>query len=79
MSHRTITALEDFLRPHVALGKSRLETLCLLIVGIGGAEVGAEADGEGNVLAMQIVEPVVADEFPVGEQDPDRGEGKSAR
>lgn len=37
MSHRTITALEDLLRPHVALGKSRLETLCLLIVGIVGA------------------------------------------
>jgi len=37
MSHRTITALEDFLRPHVALGKSRLETLCLLIVGIVSA------------------------------------------
>jgi len=37
MSHRTITALEGFLRPHVALGKSRLETLCLLIVGMIGA------------------------------------------
>ncbi len=37
MSHRAITALEGFLRPHVALGKSRLETLCLLIVGIVGA------------------------------------------
>jgi len=37
MSHRTITALEDLLRPHVALGKSRLETLCLLIVGIVSA------------------------------------------
>jgi len=37
MPHRAITALEGFLRPQVALGKSRLETLCLLIVGIVGA------------------------------------------
>jgi hypothetical protein len=37
MSHPAITALEGFLRPHVPLGKSRLETLCLLIVGIVGA------------------------------------------
>jgi hypothetical protein len=34
MSHRTVTALESFLRPHVGLGKSRLETLCLLLVGM---------------------------------------------
>ena len=37
MSHSAITALEDFLRPQVSFGKSRLETLCLLIVGIVGA------------------------------------------
>ena len=37
MPHRAITALEGFLRPHVALGKSRLETLCLLIVGMVSA------------------------------------------
>ena len=37
MSQRTITALEGFLRPHVALGKSRLETLCLLLVGMVSA------------------------------------------
>ena len=30
MSHRAITALEGILRPQVGLGKSRLETLCLL-------------------------------------------------
>jgi len=37
MSHRTITALTEVLRPQVALSKSRLETLCLLIVGIVSA------------------------------------------
>lgn len=37
MPHRTITALEGFLRPHVDLGKSRLETLCLLLVGMVSA------------------------------------------
>ena len=37
MSHRTITALTNLLRSHVALGKSRIETLCLLIAGIVGA------------------------------------------
>ena len=34
MPHRTITALEGFVRPHVAVGKSRVETLCLLLVGM---------------------------------------------
>ena len=37
MSHLAIAALEGILRPHVALGKSRLETLCLLIVGMVSA------------------------------------------
>jgi hypothetical protein len=37
MPHRVITALEGYLRPHVALGKSRLETLCLLVVGMVSA------------------------------------------
>ena len=36
-SHLAIPALEEILRPHVALGKSRLETLCLLIVGMVSA------------------------------------------
>lgn len=43
MSHRTITAHEDLLRPQVALGKSRLETLCLLIVEIIGARTATSA------------------------------------
>jgi hypothetical protein len=34
MPHRAITALEQTLRPHVGLSKSRLETLCLMIVGM---------------------------------------------
>jgi hypothetical protein len=37
VSHRAITALEESLSPHVSLSKSRLETLCLLIVGMVGA------------------------------------------
>jgi hypothetical protein len=34
MPHRAITALEGILRPHVGLGKSRLETLCQITVGM---------------------------------------------
>jgi len=37
MHHRAIRALEGILSPHVRLGKSRLETLCLLVVGLLGA------------------------------------------
>lgn len=34
MPHRALTTLEKILRPHVGLSKSRLETLCLLVVGM---------------------------------------------
>jgi hypothetical protein len=37
MPHRAITALEGILRPHVSLGKSRVETLCLIVVGMVSA------------------------------------------
>jgi hypothetical protein len=37
MSNRLIAALAERLRPHVDLSKSRLDTLCLLIVGTLGA------------------------------------------
>lgn len=37
MSQAAITALRSQLSPHVALGKSRLETLCLIVVGMIGA------------------------------------------
>lgn len=37
MSHRAIAALQRILRPRVALGKSRLETLCLLVIGMVSA------------------------------------------
>ena len=37
MTNRLIAALTERLGPHVALGKSRLETLCLLMVGMLGA------------------------------------------
>ena len=34
MTRQAITALSDRLSPHVPLGKTRLETLCLLIIGV---------------------------------------------
>lgn len=37
MSHQSIAALARTLRGHVDLGKSRLETLCMLVVGMVGA------------------------------------------
>ena len=37
MCHQAITALSRTLRGHVGLGKSRLETLCMLVVGMVGA------------------------------------------
>ena len=37
MSHRAVTALQRILRPHVGLSKSRLETLCLLVIGMVSA------------------------------------------
>jgi hypothetical protein len=37
MSQQAITALSRMLRGHVGLGKSRLETLCVLVVGMVGA------------------------------------------
>jgi hypothetical protein len=37
MPQRAITALQQTLRPHVGLSKSRLETLCLIVVGMVSA------------------------------------------
>jgi hypothetical protein len=37
MSHQAITALSRTLRGHVGLGRSRVETLCMLVVGMVGA------------------------------------------
>jgi len=34
MSHRAHAALQEILRPHVALGKTRLQTLCLMVIGM---------------------------------------------
>jgi hypothetical protein len=34
MPHRAIATLLEILRPHVGLSKSRLETLCLIVVGM---------------------------------------------
>ena len=37
VSHQAVAALSETLRGHVDLGKSRLETLCMLVVGMIGA------------------------------------------
>jgi Transposase DDE domain len=37
MPHRALTALQEILRPRVGLSKSRLETLCLIVVGMVSA------------------------------------------
>ncbi len=37
MSHRAVAALQGILGPHVALGKARLETLCLIVIGMVSA------------------------------------------
>jgi hypothetical protein len=50
MPHQTITALGGFLRPHVGLSKSRLETLCLLIVGM----VSARAVNLGHIACERV-------------------------
>jgi hypothetical protein len=57
MSQRTITALESFLRPHVGLSKSRLETLCLLLVGMISARtvnlghIACEREGTAQIAS----------------------------
>jgi len=56
MSHQSVAALSWTLRGHVELGKSRLETLCMLVVGMIGARtvnlghVATEA-GRGVLIA----------------------------
>ena len=56
MSHQAVAALSRTLRGHVGLGKSRLETLCMLVVGMIGARtvnlghVATEA-GRGVLIA----------------------------
>jgi hypothetical protein len=37
MSHRAVPALSRTLRSHVGHGKGRLETLCMLVMGMIGA------------------------------------------
>jgi hypothetical protein len=57
MSQRTVTALEIFLRPHVGLSKSRLETLCLLLVGMISARtvnlghIACEREGTARIAS----------------------------
>jgi hypothetical protein len=55
MSHQIIAALSRMLRGHVGLGASRLETLCMLVVGMVGARtvnlghVATEAGRDGEL------------------------------
>jgi Transposase DDE domain len=57
MSHRAVAVLQGSLRPHVALSKSRLETLCLLVVGMISARtvnlghVACERSGAAVLIA----------------------------
>ena len=56
VSHHAAAALAETLRGHVALGKSRLETLCMLVVGMIGARTVnlghiATASGRGVLIA----------------------------
>ncbi|WP_209428261.1 hypothetical protein [Pararhodobacter sp. SW119] len=57
MSQRTVTALQIFLRPHVDLSKSRLETLCLLLVGMISARtvnlghIACEREGTARIAS----------------------------
>lgn len=37
MPHHAITALMEILRPEIDLSRSRLETLCLIVIGMVGA------------------------------------------
>jgi len=37
MPNRAIAALTEILRPEIDLGKSRLETLCLIVIGMVSA------------------------------------------
>ena len=56
MSHQAVTALSRTLRGHVGLGRSRLETLCMLVIGMVGARsvnlghIATEA-GRGGLIA----------------------------
>lgn len=34
MNHEAVSALQSLLTPHIALGKTRMETLCLIVVGM---------------------------------------------
>lgn len=54
MPHRAVAALAEILRPGIALGKSRLETLCLIVVGMVSARTvnlgHLAAERSGDVL-----------------------------
>jgi hypothetical protein len=55
MSHRTVAALARTLRGHVGLGKSRLETLCMLVVGmVGGRTVNLTHVASAGARGVQI-------------------------
>jgi hypothetical protein len=59
MSHRAATALARTLRGHVGLGKSRLETLCMLVVGM----IGARTVNLGHIASIGAREVLIASTY----------------
>ena len=59
MSHQAITALSRKLRGHVGLGKSRLETLCMLVVGM----VGARTVNLGHIASQEARGVLIASTY----------------
>jgi hypothetical protein len=67
MSHQAIPVLAQMLQGQVGLGKRRLETLCMLVVGMIGArtvtttpQTKGQETPRGSHLAVQQCVPVLA-------------------
>jgi Transposase DDE domain len=74
MSHRSVAALAQTLRGHVGLGNSRLETLCMLVVGMIGARtvnLGHIASGAGRGVQIASTYRRLQRFFQHVELDPD--------
>jgi hypothetical protein len=59
MPHHAITALEGILRPHVGLSKSRLETLCLIVIGM----VSARTVNLGHIACERPASALIASTY----------------
>ena len=53
MLHRTIATLAEILRPEPALSKSRVETLCMIVIGMISARTVISAISPANVLVRR--------------------------